>query len=130
MTDIFPTFRYDDAHRAIDLLVNTFGFTKQAAYEDDEGAILHAELSYGDGTVMLGQNPREPGPDRLEMPTGGGSVYIVVDDPDALYARAQDAGVTIRRELRDEEYGSRGFSAADHEGNIWSFGTYRPQPGS
>jgi uncharacterized glyoxalase superfamily protein PhnB len=130
MTDIFPTFRYDDAHRAIDLLVNAFGFTKQAAYEDDKGVIQHAELSYGDGMVMLGENPRQAGSDRMTMPTGGGSVYIVVEDPDAIYARAQDAGVTIRRELRDEDYGSRGFSASDHEGNVWSFGTYRPQPGS
>jgi uncharacterized glyoxalase superfamily protein PhnB len=126
MTDIFPTLRYNEAHAAIDLLVNAFGFTTRAVYEDDNGVVQHAELAYGDGMIMLGEAPREPDADRLDMPIGGGSVYIVVDDPDAHYERAKAAGVKIRRELRDEDYGSRGYSAEDPEGNLWSFGTYRP----
>jgi uncharacterized glyoxalase superfamily protein PhnB len=126
MTDIFPTLRYNDAHAAIDLLVNAFGFTTRAVHEDDNRVVQHAELAYGDGVIMLGDAPREPDANRLEMPIGGGSVYIVVDDPDAHYERAKAAGVKIRRELRDEDYGSRGYSAEDPEGNLWSFGTYRP----
>ena len=126
MTDIFPTLRYNDAHAAIDLLVNAFGFTERAVYEDDNGVVQHAELAYGDGMIMLGDAPREPDSNRLDMPIGGGSVYIVIDDPDAHYERAKAAGVKIRRELRDEDYGSRGYSAEDAEGNLWSFGTYRP----
>lgn len=55
---------------------------------------------------------------------GAASLYLVCDDPDALYARAEKAGARIVREMRDEDYGSRGFSAADPEGNLWSFGTY------
>jgi uncharacterized glyoxalase superfamily protein PhnB len=126
MTDIFPTLRYNDAHAAIDLLVNAFGFTMRAVHEDDDRVVQHAELAYGDGMIMLGDAPREPDANRLEMPIGGGSVYIVVDDPDAHYERAKAAGVKIRRELRDEDYGSRGYSAEDPDGNLWSFGTYRP----
>jgi uncharacterized glyoxalase superfamily protein PhnB len=126
MTDIFPALRYNDAHAAIDLLVNAFGFTPRAVHEDDNGVVQHAELAYGDGMVMLGETPREPDSNRLDMPVGGTSVYIVVDDPDAHYERARAAGVKIRRELRDEDYGSRGYSAEDLEGNLWSFGTYRP----
>ena len=53
-------------------------------------------------------------------------VYIVVDDPDAHHARAKAAGATIIRELEDQDYGSRDYSARDPEGNIWSFGTYDP----
>jgi uncharacterized glyoxalase superfamily protein PhnB len=126
MTDIIPTLRYNDAHAAIDLLVNAFGFTTRAVHEDDNGVVQHAELAYGDGMIMLGDAPREPDANRLDMPVGGGSVYIVVDDPDGHYERAKAAGVKIRRELRDEDYGSRGYSAEDPEGNLWSFGTYRP----
>jgi uncharacterized glyoxalase superfamily protein PhnB len=126
MTDIFPTLRYNDAHAAIDLLVNAFGFTRRAVYEDDNGVVQHAELAYSDGVIMLGDAPREPDSNRLDMPIGGGSVYIVIDDPDAHYERAKTAGVKIRRELRDEDYGSRGYTAEDPEGNLWSFGTYRP----
>jgi uncharacterized glyoxalase superfamily protein PhnB len=126
MTDIFPALRYNDAHAAIDLLVNAFGFTPRAVHEDDNGVVQHAELAYGDGMVMLGETPREPDSNRLDMPVGGTSVYIVVDDPDAHYERARAAGVKIRRELRDEDYGSRGYTAEDAEGNLWSFGSYRP----
>jgi uncharacterized glyoxalase superfamily protein PhnB len=88
--------------------------------------VQHAELVYGDGMIMLGDAPREPDSNRLDMPIGGGSVYIVIDDPDAHYERAKTAGVKIRRALRDEDYGSRGYTAEDPEGNVWSFGTYRP----
>ena len=126
MTDIFPALRYNDAHAAIDLLVKAFGFTKRVVYEDDNGVVQHAQLAFGDGMIMLGDAPREPDSDRLDMPIGGGSVYIVIDDPDAHYERAKTAGVKIRRELRDEHYGSRGYTAEDPEGNLWSFGTYRP----
>jgi uncharacterized glyoxalase superfamily protein PhnB len=50
----------------------------------------------------------------------------VVDDPDAHYERARAAGAEIVRELIDEEFGSRGYTARDPEGNLWSVGTYRP----
>ena len=51
--------------------------------------------------------------------------YVVTDEPDALYERRMAAGAELVQGLRDEEYGSRGFSVRDPEGNIWSFGTYR-----
>jgi uncharacterized glyoxalase superfamily protein PhnB len=52
-------------------------------------------------------------------------VYIVCDDPDSLFERATGAGAEVVRGLRDEDYGSRGFTVRDPEGNLWSFGTYR-----
>ncbi len=30
-------------------------------------------------------------------------------------------------ELTDQDYGSRDFAVRDAEGNVWSFGTYRPE---
>jgi uncharacterized glyoxalase superfamily protein PhnB len=54
-------------------------------------------------------------------------LYLVVSDPDAHHARAVEAGAEVVIPLRDEEYGSRGYSALDPEGNVWSFGTYRPE---
>ena len=53
--------------------------------------------------------------------------HIVVDDADAadaLHERAVAAGATITQGLRDEDYGSRGFTCRDPEGVYWSFGTY------
>ena len=46
------------------------------------------------------------------------------DDPDAVWSSAQALGATVLRPMEDTDYGSRGFSIADAEGNAWSFGTY------
>lgn len=59
-----------------------------------------------------------------EPPDRDSSIYVVTDEPDALHERATAAGAAIARGLRDEDYGSRGFTARDPEGNLWSFGTY------
>ncbi|HSK55486.1 MAG TPA: VOC family protein, partial [Jiangellales bacterium] len=74
------------------------------------------------GGVMLG-SVREGGV--LDgLPPGTGSVYVVVTDPDELFARATAAGATVVRALRDEDYGSRDFVVRDPEGVFWCFGTY------
>jgi uncharacterized glyoxalase superfamily protein PhnB len=54
------------------------------------------------------------------------SLYAVIEDPDAHHDRAVAAGATVVRELSDQDYGSREYSARDLEGNLWSFGTYDP----
>ncbi len=51
---------------------------------------------------------------------------VRIDDPDAHFAQAKAAGAVILEELKDEEYGSRGYMAKDSEGHYWYFGTYRP----
>jgi uncharacterized glyoxalase superfamily protein PhnB len=52
------------------------------------------------------------------------SCYVVTKDPDAVWARAKDLGARVIRDLEDTDYGSRGFSIADTEGNTYSFGSY------
>jgi uncharacterized glyoxalase superfamily protein PhnB len=54
-------------------------------------------------------------------------MYVVIEDADAHYAQARAAGAEIVRELEDQDYGSRDYSARDFEGNLWSFGTYQPE---
>ena len=53
------------------------------------------------------------------------AVYVVCENPDALFTRATTAGAEVVRGLADEDYGSRGFTVRDPEGNLWTFGTYR-----
>jgi uncharacterized glyoxalase superfamily protein PhnB len=54
------------------------------------------------------------------------SAYLVVSDADAIYARAKAAGAEILLDIKDEDYGGRGFTCRDLEGHIWNFGTYDP----
>lgn len=122
---IWPTIRCDNTRIVIDFLITTFGFHEQLVVptEDGEG-VLHAQLRWsGGGGVMLGDRVRDNAA-HLELPDGPISVYVVTDQPDELYRRAVEADAKIIRGLSDEDYGSRGFSATDPEGNVWSFGTY------
>ncbi|MFI6643524.1 VOC family protein [Streptomyces sp. NPDC050504] len=123
---ICPTLLYEDAKAAISLLKDAFGFTEISVYEGGDGSVLHAELSFGGGTVMLGSAGR--GGAFAEAMAGGGpaGVYVVVDDVDAHHARAAERGVEILMPPTDQDYGSRDYMARDAEGNVWSFGTYAP----
>jgi uncharacterized glyoxalase superfamily protein PhnB len=127
--NMYPVLRYKDAQAAIDFLCEAFGFERNAVYEGDDGAVEHAQLEMDGGIVML-STERDDDERGWGAHAGQGWIYVVVQDPDAHHARAKAAGADIIRELEDQDYGSRDYSARDPEGNIWSFGTYRPPPGS
>jgi uncharacterized glyoxalase superfamily protein PhnB len=130
---VIPCLRYRNAPAAIDWLCSTFGFEKQAVYPNPDGTIAHAQLTFGSGMVMLGsvlEKESEWGrlikqPDQI----GGAetqSAYVIVPDADAIYAKAKSAGAEIPVDIKDEDYGGRGFTCRDLEGHIWNFGTYDP----
>ena len=119
---LYPTIRYDDAAAALRFLTEVLGFTAPAVMEHPDGTIGHAEAWHGNGMVMVSSRRPEPSP----FDTGKASIYVVVDDPDAVHARAVEAGAEIAMELTDQDYGSRECSVTDPEGNVWTFGTYAP----
>ncbi|MFD5620332.1 VOC family protein [Streptomyces yangpuensis] len=124
---ICPTLVYRDAKAAIKLLTEAFGFSQVAVYEGDDGSVVHAELAYGNGVVMLGSTGTGGAFDKAMEGAGPAGVYVVVDDVDAHHLRAVEHGVEILMGPTDQDYGSRDYMARDGEGNIWSFGTYAPQ---
>ncbi|MFD5426975.1 VOC family protein [Streptomyces sp. NPDC127084] len=123
---ICPTLLYADAKAAIKQLTEAFGFTEHAVYEGGNGKVVHAELSYGNGMVMLGSKGTGSEFDKLMERGGPVGVYVQVDDVDAHHRRAVEHGVAVLLPPTDQEYGSRDYMARDLEGNVWSFGTYRP----
>jgi uncharacterized glyoxalase superfamily protein PhnB len=122
---VWPALRCKNSKRLIGFLVDAFGF--EATLVVESGAVVnHAELRWPlGGGLMLGDD-REP-VDQLhaQLPTGPVSIYVVCDDPDALFGRAAAHGVEVLQGLKDEDYGSRDFTVRDPEGNVWTFGTYR-----
>ena len=121
----YPTFRYRDARAAIDWLVEALGF-EVGMVVDGEGDrdVAHAQLTLGSGTIMLGSEASSA--DRWGSHAGQGWVYVAVEDPDALFERARAAGAEVVMEPTDTDHGSRDFAIRDPEGNLWSFGSYRP----
>lgn len=128
---IIPCLRYRDAPAAIEWLCQTFGFEKQLVVPNDDGSIAHAQLTFGNGMIMLGSVLKTEFGRLMKQPdeTGGAetqSAYIVVSDADAVYALAKSAGAEIVIEIKNEDYGGRDFSCRDPEGHLWNFGTYDP----
>jgi uncharacterized glyoxalase superfamily protein PhnB len=121
----YPNLLYADADAAIDWLERTLGFERRDVHRDDEDNVVHAEVALDSTVVMLGTAGigREP---FRSIPAGGSLVYVAIDEVDALYGRARDAGADIALELTDTDYGSRDFTVRDPEGTLWAFGTYRP----
>jgi len=124
--DICPALRYEDAKAAIKQLTEAFGFTAHAVYETEDGRVAHAELSYGNGMVMLGSAGTGSEFDTLMASGGPVGVYVHVTDVDDHHARALAHGVEILMPPTDQDYGSRDYMARDAGGNVWSFGTYAP----
>jgi uncharacterized glyoxalase superfamily protein PhnB len=127
---IYATFRYVDPDAMIAWLRDTVGFTLKARYPET-GEVAHAELAFGSSMIMLGTARDDDYGKTVGGPgaTGGKSLYIAVDDADALFERVKASGVVIEQGLTDRDYGSREFICRDLEGNLWCFGTYWPKAG-
>ena len=123
-TTLWHTFAVSDADVMTEWL-SAIGFTEHATYRDeqDPAVIVHAEWAWpGGGGIMFGSE-RE---DSAISGTGPAAAYLVTPDPDAVFEAAVAAGATVVRPMVDQDYGGRGGSVNDPEGNHWSFGDYQP----
>jgi uncharacterized glyoxalase superfamily protein PhnB len=129
---IIPGLRYRDAPAMIEWLCRAFGLHKHAVYPNDDGSIAHAQLTLGAGMIMLGSvttgtehSDLVRQPDELNKAETQ-SPYLFVEDCDAVYATAKAAGAEMVLDIRDQDYGGRGFTCRDPEGHLWSVGSYNP----
>jgi PhnB protein len=123
MPRVTPYLYYEDLAGALAWLGRAFGFEERMRIPGPDGKPSHAEMAVGDSLVMMGH----PGPDyrspkRLGQTTG--NVYVYVDDVDAHYRRAREAGAKIVEEPKDQFYGDRRYGAEDVEGHQWFFATH------
>lgn len=123
---------YRDPNAAVDWLGRAFGFEPHAIYKDETGNVMHAELKFGNGMIMIGPDGKgEFGKKYMTMPERAGrrctqAVSVIVEDVDVHHARAKAAGAEILVAPKDEDYGGRNYAARDPEGHAWSFGSYDP----
>lgn len=97
----------------------------------EDGTVAHAQLSFGNGMIMVGSVQDSAFGRLMKQPDeiGGAetqSSYVIVSDADAIYARAKAAKAEIMLDIKDEDYGGRGFTCRDLKGRLWTFGTYDP----
>ena len=134
--NIIPGMRYRDAPAAIDWLCKAFGFERRLVVEGEGGTIRHAQLTLGNGMIMLGTAREDEFGKLLAVPNKGDRVtqspYIVVQAIEAHYEKAKVAGAEIVTPIEDQEDRGLFYAARDPEGHLWCFGSYDPwvEPGS
>ena len=109
-----------DAAAAIDFYRVAFGAVETLRMTADDGRVGHAEVTIGGNTVMLSDEHPELG--ILSPQTLGGTpvtLYLHVEDVDAVYARAIAAGATGEREPADQFHGNRNATLRDPSGHRW-----------
>ena len=119
---LWAAMAFRDADRMMEWL-RAIGFTEHATHRDEADRVTHAEWLWpGGGGLMFG-TVRDDSP--LHEP-GKAGLYLVTDEPDAVFDAAVAAGASVQRPMEDNDYGGRGGSVLDPEGNHWSFGSYQP----
>jgi uncharacterized glyoxalase superfamily protein PhnB len=105
------------AAQVIEFAKAVFGAEEKFRMDNADGTVDHAEIIIGDSVVMLGEaNERNPA-----MPT---MLHLYVEDVDAVYERAMQAGATSTREPKNEFYGDRTAGIEDMSGNRWWIATH------
>jgi uncharacterized glyoxalase superfamily protein PhnB len=136
MTDdypaVIPMVAYEDGVAAMDWLARAFGFRERARMLGENGRLSHGEMQAGEGMIMLATpSPHYHGPKRhreeseearkwSEVPYIIDGVLVYVDDVDAHFERAREAGATILSEVDSGGPGKR-YRAEDLEGHRWMF---------
>ena len=124
---IWAAINSADAVAMIRFLVDVIGFEEQLVVPDEEpGVVVHSQLRWPEGGVVQVASANRSGNVWSERAVGEQSLYVITADPMAVHSRCVDAGVEVVAPPSSPEYDPEGlnFSIRDHEGNLWSFGTY------
>jgi len=106
-----PYLIVNGAAQLLDFLTKAFGAEQVGErFKGPDGAIMHAVVRIGDSMVEVSDAPAEPMPAALHM---------YVEDTDAAYRRAMEAGGTSLREPMTTFYGDRSAGVKDPGGNSW-----------
>ncbi len=89
---VIPALRYRNASAAIEWLCTAFGFEKHAVYPNEDGSIAHAQLTFGNGMIMLGSVSNAGSdwgrlikqPDEVDGAETQ-SAYLIATDADAVW---------------------------------------------
>ncbi len=109
---VTPYLVVSDPAALIDFVVQAFGASERTRMAGPDGSIMHAEVIIGDSVIMLGGTSDKVG-------VFPGVIHLYLDDVDAYYRRALEAGATPLRAPADQAYGDRSAGVNDEWANQW-----------
>ena len=122
---ISPYLAVDDAAEAIAYYKKAFGAEETVRMDAPDGKIGHAELKIADSHVMLSDPfPQASTTPPKELGGTSASIFMYVEDVDAVVQQAVGAGATVTMEVEDQFWGDRFGSITDPFGHIWSIATH------
>jgi PhnB protein len=121
-----PYLAVEDASKAIEFYKDAFGAEEFIRMPGPGGTIAHAELQIGDSKLML-SDPFPQSSVRPPSERGGttASIFMYVEDVDAIFDQAQQAGAEVVSELEDMFWGDRFGTLSDPFGHVWSIATHK-----
>ena len=122
---VMPYLIVDGAGAAIDFYCSVLGATERLRMPAPDGRIGHAELQLGDSMIMLADENAQMGA-RGPRAIGGTpvSLHVYVEDSDAVFERAVQAGARALRAVEDRFYGDRSGQFEDPFGHRWDVSTH------
>ena len=115
---ITPNIIVDDAEQALAFFKKAFGASENYRLTMSNGTITHCEIKLGDSIFNLGTSMNG-------WPAHGIIAQIYVEDSDALFERAVQAGATVIMPMTDMFFGSREGRIADPFGSVWTIATLK-----
>ncbi len=117
---VTPSLMVSGAAKAIDFYKKALGAEERGRFPAPDGTIMHAEIKVGDSIVMLGEEMPEQG-GKSPKALGGTpvSLYLYLENVDAAWKRAIDAGGKEIMPLTDQFWGDRGGCFEDPFGHKW-----------
>jgi PhnB protein len=112
---VIPYIVVPGVAKLIDFAKQAFGATEVFVSKLPDGTVMHAEIKIGDSIIMMG----EAGPKSFL-----GMLHLYMEDVDAVYQRAIQAGGKSIREPTDQFYGDRSGGVEDAFGNQWWIATH------
>jgi uncharacterized glyoxalase superfamily protein PhnB len=125
-SSVVPLLWYDKPRDAIAWLEAALGFETRMVVGDDDGGVIHSELTFGNGAIYVVGPSAQGHAGASPLQTGGLNTQHIhlnlTGGLDAHCARARAAGARILREPADQPYGDRVYTCVDPEDHQWSFG--------
>jgi PhnB protein len=124
---VTPCLVVQGGAKALEFYAEVFGATERMRFPGPDGTVAHAEIQIGDSVVIIEDEVPEQGskaPPPGGVPGSPSSLFIYVEDVDAVVARAVELGAILKRPPQDQFYGDRDGHVVDPFGHGWTIATH------